>query len=208
MRCFHKLFLCSLLLLFTALPCARADEPGGFKVLQPGTAVRGHIYLEDGPASVWSGNHSEYVANHFGLGLELQWGNDYQYFAAWVPVDSLSSAESAAPMGELTRESMNLEVGYFLVPDRWWLKYSFLFESVNGREVWGYKNTHGHGLSTGYRFFDRDKMNVTAVLGYQYIQNCPVTLVDNFTGAEIGSVYPQAHVLSLAIRFGLDLGGR
>lgn len=208
MRRLCRLAFFSVLLAFAAPTGAAGGDPGEFQVLQPGTAVRGHFYVEDGPASLWSGNHNEYIANHFRLGLELQWGRDYQFFAAWVPIDELSSAESVNPMGELARDGMDLEAGYFLIPDRWWIKYSFLFESVRGHDVWGYKSTYGHGVSTGYRFFDREKMNVTAVLGYQYIQPCSVSLVDNFTGVEIDSTYPQAHVLSLAIRIGLDLGGR
>lgn len=201
----NKTFLIAALL---ALPTGARAEGGDFRVLNPGSPVRGNVYVADGPASLWSGNHSTYVANRFRLGLEIQWGRDYQWFAAWQPVDELSSAESAQPMGSLTRDGMDLDFGYFFVPDLWWVRYSFVFEGVRGDNVWGYKGTHGHGLSFGYRFYDRDKVNIAVELGYQYLQPDPITLIDNVTGAQTGASYPQAHVLSLCVRVGLDIGGR
>ncbi len=195
------------LLCLISPPCL-AGEESGFRVLQPGTALRGAIWLSDGPAALWSSQHSTYLANRVQLGTELAWGQDYQWFVSWIPLDDLSSAESAQPMGSLSRNGMDFAAGYWLVPDRWWIKYTFLIESVRGDSVSGYETAHGHGVAAGLRILDDESFNLSAELAYQYIQPLPFTLVDNNTGASSAASYPSANVLSLSLRVGLDIGGR
>jgi hypothetical protein len=185
---------------------ARADDD--FKVLSPGSAVRGHLWVGDGLANLWSAG-TDYLGNRFRVGAEIHLGEDYRYLLGITLVDEIASGESAPVVGDLSRNGLTLDAGYFVVPDRWWVKYSFLFADVHGDQVLGFYRAHGHGVSVGYRFWEKGKTNLSAELGYLYVQPRTISLFETATGAPAGDAhFPAANVLSLSVRLGLDLGGR
>jgi hypothetical protein len=180
---------------------------GDFTVSTPGSAVRGNLWLGEGPATV-AASGATYVANRFQLGAELHLLTDYRLLLGWTLVDEISSAESATLVGQVSRTSTDLSAGYFVVPDRLWLQYSFVASSVHGSEVIGYDHAYGHGPALGWRFYDGESMNLALVAGYVHMSAKTISVVDLLTQQNLSATYPSADMFSLTVRIGLDLGGR
>lgn len=177
-----------------------------YEVLPQGTPVRGNIWISEGPVDVISSGNN--WGNRFRLGGEAHFGPSYRFIAGMTLIDIISSSETSNEVGDLSRDSLDFDFGYFVVPDKIWLKYTLALQSVSGSAVTGSYTTLGHGASLGYRFFEADKFNISAEFSYLYAmaEQEPVLSVSSNT---IGTVtYPKANILSLNFRFGFDLGGR
>jgi hypothetical protein len=182
---------------------AAADE---YEVVPSQTPVRGHLYLSDGPVEVSSSNAS--WGNRFKLGGEIHLGKDYQYLLGLTFYDLFTTGESSPDIGGISRFGSDVDVGYFILPDRLWLKYSFFFGNVSTDRIFGNVGNIGNGLSIGYRFYSNRKVNVAVEASYLHLRS-ETEPTYNSLGAFVGdATYPLANLWSLGFRVGFDIGGR
>ncbi|MDR3608136.1 MAG: hypothetical protein P4M08_12240 [Oligoflexia bacterium] len=189
-----------------AAPSTVTPPPGGYEVIPRGTPVRGHFWISDGIADVSSSNQS--AGNRFRIGGEAQLGPDYRFILGITAFDLLSSGESSTDVGDISRYNWDFNFGLFIVPDVLWAEYSFQLGNVSGSNIAGDVGTTGHGLTVGYRFYDKNKVNIGVEFGYQHIFSENVSTFNWATQAVGNATYPGANVYSLSVVFGVDVGGR
>jgi hypothetical protein len=162
----------------------------------------GHIWLSDGPALVSSENTS--VGNRFRLGLDLRTGHLSRYEIGWTIVDSISSGETAGSVGDISRNGSGPNFGYYIIPDKLWLMYTFDIGSVKGTRVSGNVTSYGHQLEVGTQLYSNDYVSVGAELGYLYLPSVTVPVFD-INSNNIGSAnYPSAQIFSLNFVVGFN----
>jgi hypothetical protein len=167
--------------------------------------IRGHFWLSDGPADVVSSNQS--VGNRFRLGGELQFGSDYRWILGATLLDILSSGETSSDVGDISREGWDFDFGYFFIPNRLWLEYSFQLGTVHGSNIGGHVGTTGHALDLGYRFFNQNGVNLAIDAGFLHVESETVQTFD-FYNQNLGSAtYAGANIWSLSLVLGFDYWG-
>jgi hypothetical protein len=181
---------------------AQAEE---FEVVPRTTGVRGHFWLADGPADIYSANQT--AGNRFRLGAEAQFGSGYRFIAGGTLIDLLSSGETSSGVGDISRAGWDFNFGYFLVPDRLWIEYSFQLGTVHGSFIGGHVGTTGHGLNIGYRFYNADNFNIGVEAGFLHIFSETVGTYDYFNNFVGNATYPGANVWSISAVVGFDVGG-
>jgi hypothetical protein len=193
--------LISILFCFGAA-AAHAEQ---YEVLPQRSNMRGHLWVSEGPGLVTAENVS--AANRFRLGIELQFGEDYRFDLGWTLLDNISSGETSAVVGNVSRSASDLNVGYYLVPDRLWLMYSLHFESVHGDNIGGYVSGYGHQLALGYQLYANRNMNIGVELAYLYMSPVTTKTFDYTTNLPGSATYPTAQIWSLNFKMGVDFGG-
>jgi hypothetical protein len=202
---FLVLGLASAVLLATTRSFAD-QEQGGYEIVHHGTPVLGHFWVGDGVADVGSSNNS--VGNRFQFGAQAQFGPDYRFLVGWTLFDMLSSGESTPGTGSLARTGIDFDFGIFVIPQTFWIEYSLYLGEVRGNAIGGHVNTTGQSISTGYRFYDKDKISVALELSYLHITSETLPIY-NFATQQSGTAYyPFANVWALSLRAGFDVGGR
>ena len=145
--------------------------------------------------------------NRLRFGGELHLGQDYRYLVGLTLGDYISSAESDPWVGDLHRSGSDIELGYFLIPSRLWIKYSFYLGGVSASQVAGAIFNDGQGLSVGLRVVQGSSANLAIELGYLYLFSAS-TPAFNFGSQTITQVvFPHASIVSLGLRLGFDING-
>lgn len=180
---------------------ARAQE---YEVLPHRSNAYGQIWASDGISFVQSENHS--VGNRFRLGVDLRFGDESRYLVGWTLLDYINSGEHAAAVGDITREEGGPNIGYFLIPDRLWVVYTFELGGATGSRVSGSVGTYGHQLSLGYKFLPENQFGLSAELNYLYLSPVTVPVLDLSTNSGASATYPSAQVWTLALVVSFDLG--
>lgn len=190
----------TLLFLLACAPAARAQE---YQVVPHEEGGRWHVWASEGPIDVLSGNQS-YWGNRFRLGGEVHLGDDRQWILGLTFLDFISSGEATTDVGGISRAAVDFSAGYFIVPSKLWIMYSFQLQDLRGSRISGSVAAYGHELSAGYRFFESGQFNISVDLGYLYIGSESVNVIDLTTGAPAIATFPSADVISLGVRFGVD----
>lgn len=200
MRDYLLLISIPILLLFSHV--ANAEE---YEVLPHKAEARGRFWASEGPAFVISENSS--AANRFRLGIDLRLGPYSRFDIGWTIIDVISSSgERAESVGDISRFGSGPNFGYFVIPDRFWVMYTFNIESVKGSRVSGSVTSYGHQLGLGYRFYSNQDVNLSAELDYLYVPTVSVPVLDvNDNGAGTAS-YPAAQIWSISLVLGFDIG--
>src|SRR4051812_37041313 len=86
-----------------------------YSVEPQGSFFRGHLWLGEGAAGVFSSNKS--AGHRFRLGFEAHLGDEYRYILGWTFFDRLFSGETSSSVGGISRRAVDLDFGYFVVPD-------------------------------------------------------------------------------------------
>lgn len=175
-----------------------------YTVIPEGSGARGHIWIGDGIAGLYSSNAT--VANRFRLGAEAHLGDDYQFILGITLFDRFWSGETSASTGAITRRSTDFNLGYFVIPDQLWVMYSLMMVDATGTAVIGGVSILAHQLSVGYRFLSKGPFNLALEAAYTYSPPNIATTV-NFSNNATGTVdFPNANILSLNLRIGYDMG--
>ncbi len=103
---------------------------------------------------------------------------------------------------------MDFDFGYFLIPDKFWLKADLHLEDEHGSDFHGYHGTLGYGATAGWRFYDLNNVNLNLELSYLYIQSRSLNEYNFNSGTFSEANFPAANVFSLSFRVGFNLGGR
>jgi len=193
--------------MFGSLAYGAETQEAPYRVLPEGTVVRGNLWIGDGIVEIFSPGVST-VGNRFRLGGELHFGNNYEYILGLTLVDRIWSSESAIQIGTISRSSLDVSFGYFVVPDKVWLMYSLLFQDLSTNGVVGSVSVLGHQLSVGYRFFTDGSFHVALEGAYEFIPSYTAVTYNFGTGATGTANFPLANIWSLNARIGFDIGGR
>jgi hypothetical protein len=198
--------MAGLALLTATRSFAEAQGQGDYEVVHHGSVVMGHVWVGDGIADVGSSNNS--VGNRLQFGAQVQFGPDYRFLIGWTMFDLLSSGESTPGTGNIARTGTDFDAGIFIIPQTFWIEYSLYLGEVRGDNIRGHANTNGQSASAGYRFYDKDQVNLAIELAYQHLTSETIPIY-NFSTQQNGSAYyPFANVWTLSLRVGFDIGGR
>lgn len=188
--------------------CLADDQ---FEIVSPHNRdrMRGHFWLSDGPTEVFSANQS--VGNRLRVGADFQFGSDCRWILGATLFDLITSGESSNIVGDISREGWDFDFGYFIIPDRLWVEYSFQLGSMSGSNIGGHVGTSGNALDVGYRFYNHNGVNLAVDVGYLHIQSESVETID-FSNQTLGrtfgtATYPGANIWTVALVFGFDTGG-
>ena len=181
---------------------AETEPPQQYEVLPHRGEVYGHLWLSDGPALILSDNTS--LGNRLRLGLDMRLGHLSRYDIGFTILDMISSGETSSSVGDISRFGSGPNFGYFLIPDKLWLIYTFDIASIRGSRVSGSVSSYGHQLELGTRLYSSDSVTVSAELGYLYLPIVTVPVFD-LNSNNIGSAtYPSAQIFSLSFVLGFD----
>lgn len=176
-----------------------------YTVVPQGSFVRGHLWIGDGVAGVFSSNKS--AANRLRFGGEVQFGEDYQFILGWTFLDRISSGETSTSVGDISRRSTDFNFGYFVEPDKLWLMYSLLLTDVSGSTVIGTVSPIGHQASVGYRFYSHGAFNLAVEGAYLFIPSYEASTYNYSSNVASGVKFPAANVWSVNLRIGFDVWG-
>ena len=194
-------------IIITLLTLTMSSFAQEYEIVEPGTAVRWNFWASEGLIYLRSSNTS--FGNRFRLGGEVHFSPDYRWLFGITIFDVISTKEySSGLLGNLSRGGTDLDFGYFLVPDRLWIKYSLVFGEVESDNILGPVDNLGHSLSLGYRFYNRKQFNIAVELSYLYFQQAQADYFDPSTNTFGTATYPPANSLSLNFKLGFDIGGR
>lgn len=199
-----KLLKAFIIFLLLIAGICQADDQYEIVPASHRNGTRAHLWLSDGPTDVVSSNQS--IGNRFRLGAELQFGPDYRWIFGLTVLDILSSGETSNIVGDISRVGWDFDFGYFFIPDRLWLEYSFQLGTVHGSNIGGHVGTIGNALDLGYRFYNQNGINLAVNAGYIHIQSETVGTFDFVNQVSGSATYPSANVYTLALVFGFDTG--
>jgi hypothetical protein len=188
-------------LAFVLSPAARAQ----YTVEHEGSFMRGHLWLSEGAAGVFSSNRS--AGHRLRIGGELQLGEDYRFILGWTFLDRIFSGEKSTSAGDISRRGTDFNFGYFILPDTLWAMYSLHLDDVSGSAVIGNVTAVGHQASVGYRFYTRGQFNMAVEGAYLFITSYQASTFDFTTNVSSSVKFPAASVWSLNLRVGFDIGG-
>jgi hypothetical protein len=193
----RKLIL--ILLSFAALG-ARAQQ---YEVLPHSTSsVRGHLGIMDGLTYIQGSSST--LANRYGLTLNLQIGPQHRFDIGWVVIDVVSSGEHSPEVGSIERDGSGPTLGYFLIPDRLSLHYTFESQSVRGSRISDSVTSHAHQLAVAYRFYMYQNFSLSAQMSYLYAPRVTVPVLDIPAQTVVDATYPAAQIMTLGLVIGLD----
>lgn len=172
-----------------------------YEVLRPIPPVRGYFWVSDGPGLTSAENNS--ANNRFRLGLGIELGNDHRFTLGWTILDQISSGETSSSVGDIARSSSGPNLGYYFIPYRLWMTYTFDIESVTGSRVTGSVTTYGHQLGLGYRIYDGPTVNFGTELTYLYSTQVSVPVLDAATKTVGSANYPSAQIWNLNLLLGV-----
>jgi hypothetical protein len=181
-----------------SLPQAAMAED--YEVLPALPVARGQILLSDGPALVNAENHA--TENRFQLGIDYQFGRDLRLQLGWTIFDFFSSGESSAEVGQVSRGGSGPNIGYFIIPEKLYLMYTFSMESVAGSRVTQDVSAHGHQLTLGYRIFSTEDIQIGAQLSYLSVSSVTVPIFDQPSNSYQTATYPGAQIWNLSLAVG------
>jgi hypothetical protein len=151
----------------------------------------GHFWAGDGIASL-SSNSTHFASNRLQLGAQLQFGEANRIITGLTLIDATISGENTVQYGTISRWGTDIDIGYFILPQKLWAVYSYYLGTGTSNYDAGSVFATGQGASVGYRFYDQNQFNIAVEAAFGFIGT---------------SVYPAARIWSLSLRFGFDLWG-
>ena len=115
----------------------------------------------------------------------------------------MSGGESSSAVGSIARSGTGVNVGYFLVPEKVVLIYTFLFEGVSGSRISNGVTTVAHQLALGYRFYSNDTIHIGVNVAYLYAPAVTVPIFDLPSQSYSNVTFPSAQAFSLGLTAGV-----